>query len=50
VKQGIPNIHRAKEKLGWFPVVGIDEGLKRTIDAMRGTETVTLESIMHPEK
>lgn len=48
VKQGLPNIHLAKEKLGWFPVVGIDEGLRRTIDAMRGTRTVGLDSFMSP--
>lgn len=46
VRQGIPNIHVAKEKLGWFPVVGIDEGLRRTIDAMRGTQNVRFDSFM----
>ncbi|MFH1837854.1 MAG: UDP-glucuronic acid decarboxylase family protein [Candidatus Omnitrophota bacterium] len=27
-----PDIRRAKEKLGWEPKVGLDEGLKRTIE------------------
>lgn len=29
---GLPNISKAKETLGWFPLVGIDEGLKQSID------------------
>lgn len=29
---GLPDISRAKEVLGWFPIVTISEGLKRTID------------------
>lgn len=29
---GIPDISRAKEELGWFPVVALEEGLKKTID------------------
>lgn len=37
VKQGIPSIRQARELLGWFPVVPLDEGLKRTIDYMRGS-------------
>lgn len=30
-QQAVPDITLAKEKLNWFPLVGIDEGLKRTI-------------------
>lgn len=44
-KQGIPNIHLAKERLGWFPVVPLEDGLQRTIDYMRGSRALTLESI-----
>ncbi len=44
VKQGIPSIRQARELLGWFPVVPLDEGLKRTIDFMKGTRTVGLGS------
>lgn len=29
---GLPDITKAKEKLGWIPLVQLDEGLKRTID------------------
>lgn len=31
-KLGLPNITRAKETLGWFPIVTMSDGLKRTID------------------
>ncbi|MBI5655075.1 GDP-mannose 4,6-dehydratase [Candidatus Uhrbacteria bacterium] len=29
---GLPDITKAKEKLGWLPLVRLDEGLKRAID------------------
>jgi len=29
---GLPDITKAKEKLGWLPLVRLDEGLKRSID------------------
>ncbi len=29
---GLPDLTRAKEKLGWIPLVTLDEGLKRTIE------------------
>lgn len=44
-RQGVPDIALAKEKLGWFPVVPLEEGLKRTIDFMKGMPAVTLESL-----
>ncbi|MBI2984439.1 MAG: GDP-mannose 4,6-dehydratase [Candidatus Kerfeldbacteria bacterium] len=44
-KQGIPSIRQAREVLGWFPVVPLDEGLQRTIDFMRGTRQVGLETL-----
>lgn len=40
MKQAIPSIHRAKEKLGWFPVVSYDEGLARAVEALRGSNTI----------
>ena len=41
-RQGTPNIRLAKEKLGWFPVVSLEEGLKRTIDYFRGARSIDL--------
>lgn len=32
IKQGLPDITLARQTLEWFPVVGIDEGLQKTID------------------
>ncbi len=29
---GLPDIKKAKEVLGWFPLVGVDEGLQKSID------------------
>jgi UDP-glucuronate decarboxylase len=29
---GLPDITKAKDKLGWIPLVQLDDGLKRTID------------------
>lgn len=29
---GLPDITKAKERLGWLPLVGLDDGLKRAID------------------
>lgn len=31
-KKGVPDLRRAKETLGWLPLVRLDEGLKKTID------------------
>jgi UDP-glucuronate decarboxylase len=31
-QQGLPDISKAKEKLGWLPLVTIDDGLKKVID------------------
>lgn len=45
VRQGVPNIRLAKEKLGWFPVVSLEDGLQRTVDYLRGSRALTLEAI-----
>lgn len=29
--QGLPEIRRAKEKISWFPMIGLDKGLEETI-------------------
>lgn len=31
-RKGTPNIHYAKEELGWFPLIKLNEGLRRTVD------------------
>ena len=31
-KKGTPNLTRAKEELGWLPLIGLEEGLQKTID------------------
>lgn len=43
-KQATPSIRQARESLGWFPVVPLEEGLRRTIDYMRGLRDVTLDT------
>lgn len=32
---GFPDINKAKDKLNWFPLISIEEGLKRTIEDVR---------------
>lgn len=43
-KQATPSVRQARELLGWFPVVPLEEGLKRTIDYMRGLGGVNLQT------
>ena len=43
--RGIPDLSLAKNKLGWFPVVPLKEGLKLTIDDMRGSNVVGLHDV-----
>lgn len=47
-KQATPSVRLARESLGWFPVVALDEGLKRTVEFMRGTRTFGMESLDLP--
>lgn len=42
-KQATPSVRQAREVLGWFPVVPLDEGLRRTIDYMRGLRNVSMD-------
>lgn len=37
-RQGIADISIAKEKLGWFPVVLIDEGLRETVEYLKASK------------
>ncbi len=49
-RQGIADITLAKEKLGWFPVVPLEEGLRRTIEYMKGSRVLTLETVQNGER
>ncbi|USN53992.1 MAG: GDP-mannose 4,6-dehydratase [Candidatus Nomurabacteria bacterium] len=44
VIQGVPNIALAKERLGWFPVVALSEGLRRTIDYFKGAKNIDISA------
>lgn len=44
-KPGIANIMRAKQKMGWFPVVAFDEGLQKTVNDMLGSRVLTYASL-----
>lgn len=43
--RGMPDIKLAKDKLGWFPVVPLKEGLELTIANMRGSRVVKMTDI-----
>lgn len=34
-EHGVPDLTRAKEVLGWFPLISLDDGLQKTIDYMK---------------
>ncbi len=40
-KQGLPDINKAKEALGWFPLIPLKEGLSKTIDYARAHQNVS---------
>ncbi|MFH1597580.1 MAG: GDP-mannose 4,6-dehydratase [Patescibacteria group bacterium] len=44
-KQGVPDITWAKEKIGWFPIISLEDGLQRTIDYMKGSKAVGFEQV-----
>lgn len=35
-RQGIPSVLKARDLVGWFPVVGLEDGIQKTIEYMRG--------------
>ncbi|MDP3964670.1 MAG: GDP-mannose 4,6-dehydratase [bacterium] len=43
--RGVPDITLAKNKLGWFPVIPLSEGLKFTIDDLRGSDVVGIDEV-----
>lgn len=45
VKPGVADIRKAKQRLGWFPVVALDEGLRNTVADMLGSRVLTYASI-----
>lgn len=40
-KPGVADIRKAKQRLGWFPVIGLDEGLQQTVADMLGSRVLT---------
>ena len=44
IKQSLPDISKAREKLGWFPMITLDKGLAKTIEFMQGLKTVNFEN------
>ena len=40
---GLPDLTKAKEKLGWMPLVSLDEGLKKIIDYTMAYKNVLSE-------
>lgn len=39
--QGIPDISLAKERIGWFPLINLESGLRETIEAMKASRIYT---------
>lgn len=44
-KPGVADIRKAKQKLGWFPVVALDTGLRQTVQDMLGSRVLTYASV-----
>jgi UDP-glucuronate decarboxylase len=42
-RQALPDIALAKEKLGWFPLVALDQGLMETIAFARSSLTLNID-------
>lgn len=39
-RQLIPDIRKAKEELGWFPITLVDEGLQHTVDYLKASKNL----------
>lgn len=44
-KPGVADIRKAKQRIGWFPVVALDEGLRQTVADMLGSRVLTYASV-----
>ena len=40
IRQGLPDITLVREKIGWFPLIKMEDGLKRTVDYMKAMKGV----------
>ncbi len=38
--EGLPDMSLAKERLAWFPLVKLDDGLAETVEAMKGSRVL----------
>lgn len=42
-RQGAPDIRLAKDLLGWFPTIPLDDGLVQTIEAMKASRVISYQ-------
>lgn len=40
-RQGVPDIRLAKERLGWFPTIELEDGLSQTIEVMKASRVIS---------
>lgn len=40
-RQGVPDIRLAKDRLGWFPTVELEDGLAQTIEVMKASRVIS---------
>lgn len=44
IRQGVPSLRKAKEKLGWVPLVRLEDGLRKTVDYVRANKLLLTEN------
>lgn len=42
-RQGSPDIHMARERLGWFPTIPLEDGLMQTIETMKASRIMSYQ-------
>lgn len=42
-RQGSPDIHLAREQLGWFPTIPLEDGLMQTIETMKASRIMSYQ-------